>query len=129
MINKKNILILEDNYEMRLFLEMYFSKHFNITVVNNISDAIITIEHNNKFDLFITDLNLNQDIVNGYDFIKYIKNTTLYKNKPIIVLSANNTANHKIEAFQLGIHDYVTKPFNPNELYHRIKVALQYSNN
>jgi DNA-binding response OmpR family regulator len=114
---------------MRLFLEMYFSKHFNITTVSNINDAITEIEHNNTFDLFLTDLNLNQEIINGYDFIKYVKNTTLYKNKPIIVLSANNTTNYKIEAFQLGINDYITKPFNPDELYHRIKVALQYSNN
>jgi DNA-binding response OmpR family regulator len=125
---KKHILILEDNYEMKLFLSMYFSKHFNITITNNILDAITELEHNNSFDLFLTDLNLNQDAISGYDFIKYIKNSTLYKNKPIIVLSANNTSNYKIDAFQLGVNDYITKPFNPDELYHRINVALRYNN-
>jgi len=119
-MRKRQILILEDNYEMKIFLKQYFKKKFNITTVSNISDAINEIEKE-EFDLILTDINLNLGDVNGFDFIKYIKTTESHKNTPIVVLSAKDTAEDKINALRLGVNDYVTKPFHPEELYLRIR--------
>jgi len=120
-MKKQKILILEDNFEMKTFLKLYFDKQFNVILSSNISDAILEIEQHNDINVIITDINLNLGDVTGYDFIEYIKNTEQYKNIPIIVLSAKDESDYKIKAFKLGINDYVTKPFNPEELFYRIK--------
>jgi len=121
---KPKILILEDNYEMRTFLKLYYDKHFNIISATNISDAIYELEHHTDIVIIITDINLNLGEVTGYDFIEYIKNTELYKNTPIIVLSAKDESDFKLKAFKLGASDYVIKPFNPTELFYRINNLL-----
>jgi len=121
---KRKILILEDNYEMKTFLKLYFKKQFVVIIVSNISDAIFELEQNKDIDLVITDINLNLGEVTGFDFIEYIKNTEIYKNLPIIVLSAKDESEYKLKAFKFGINDYVIKPFNPNELYYRINNAI-----
>ncbi len=120
-MRKTKILILEDNYEMKTFLKLYFNKQFNVIITSNISDAIFELEQHNDINVIITDINLNLGEVTGYDFIEYIKSTENYKNIPIIVLSAKDESDYKIKAFELGINDYVIKPFNPLELFYRIK--------
>jgi DNA-binding response OmpR family regulator len=47
------------------------------------------------------------------------------KNLPIIILSAKNSVDDKIKAMDLGIDDYMTKPFDPRELEARIKMRLK----
>ena len=122
---KQKILILEDNFEMRTFLNMYFKTEFDIITAVNISDAINYIESHKNIKLIISDINLNLGDVTGYDFIDYIKTSELYKHIPIIILSAKDSTEDKIKAFKKNISDYVTKPFNPEELYYRIKNVLK----
>ena len=79
---------------------------------------------NNEFDLIIMDIMMpNKD---GYQACKEIKQV---KNVPFIMLSARGEEYDKLIGFDLGIDDYVTKPFSPKELVARVKAILKRVNN
>ncbi|MAN28995.1 MULTISPECIES: response regulator transcription factor [Mesonia] len=73
-----------------------------------------------KFELIITDIML--PYMNGIELIEYAK--TNYPSIPIIVLSVANQEKMVMNAFQLGVEDFISKPFNPNELILRVKRVL-----
>jgi DNA-binding response OmpR family regulator len=73
------------------------------------------------FDLIITDIIL--PVKNGLDFCREIK--VLKPNIPVIMLTALGTTDHKLEGFDSGADDYLTKPFEMRELTARIKVLLK----
>lgn len=73
------------------------------------------------FDLIITDIIL--PLKNGLDFCREIKE--LKPNIPVIMLTALGTTDHKLEGFDSGADDYLTKPFEMRELTARIKVLLK----
>ena len=67
----------------------------------------------NDFDLIITDLQM--PFKTGLDLAIYVRKE-LKKNTPIIVLSSEGLENIVLEAFEIGVNDFVTKPFSPKEL-------------
>lgn len=75
------------------------------------------------FDLVITDIIL--PLKNGLDFSRELK--VLKPNIPIIMLTALGSTDHKLEGFDSGADDYLTKPFEMRELIARIKVSLKRS--
>src|SRR5690606_31685170 len=79
--------------------------------------------NDNAYDLIILDINL--PFVNGYELCKLIRETD--ERVPIILLTAMNFTDNKIEGFELGADDYITKPFEFRELIARIKALLRRS--
>ena len=73
-------------------------------------------------DLMLLDLGLPD--MNGVKIIEQIRS---WSSMPIVVLSARSRENDKIEAFELGADDYVTKPFSTGELLARVRVALRHA--
>lgn len=71
-----------------------------------------------KIDLIITDYMMPG--MNGYNFSKKLKYNILYQSIPIIFVTAKNDFNDKIKVLELGINDYISKPFNKKELLIRI---------
>ena len=89
-------------------------------------DGVEAVEKamNNDYDLIIMDIMMpNKD---GYQACKEIKQE---KNIPFIMLSARGEEYDKLIGFDLGIDDYVTKPFSPKELVARVKAILKRTNN
>lgn len=74
-----------------------------------------------NFDLIITDIIL--PLKNGLDFCRQFKSSK--PNTPVIMLTALGTTDHKLEGFDSGADDYLTKPFEMRELIARIKVLLK----
>ena len=74
-----------------------------------------------KYDLIILDINL--PLINGYELCKEIRLTN--ENIPIIMLTAFSTPDNKLNGFETGADDYVTKPFDFRELLARINVFLR----
>jgi len=74
-----------------------------------------------SFDLILTDLML--PFITGNQLIKYVKENL--PGIPIIVLSTSKQENIIMDAFNLGVDDFITKPFNPNELSLRVKRFLR----
>lgn len=107
------ILIVEDHFVMRKFLENYLNKHHIVTCKANGIEAIKWLESGNRPNIIIADLGM--PVMNGHDFIDYIKSTEFYSNIPIIVVSGSEE-----ELNGIG-DDYLLKPFNPKELSNKIE--------
>ncbi|MBO4538214.1 MAG: response regulator transcription factor, partial [Erysipelotrichaceae bacterium] len=83
------------------------------------SKAIEMVQEND-FDCIILDIMMPN--LDGYTTCRRIKEI---KNIPIIMLSARNQEDDKLYGFELGIDDYVSKPFSPKELMARVKVVIE----
>ena len=111
----KNILVVDDDKNMTRLLEVVLEQDYSITIAHSINDALQQLETKN-FTAAILDLNLNGE--DGYSLIKSIR--TLSSWLPIIVLSGKEKSDDRIKCFNAGVDDYLTKPFNPDELKARL---------
>ena len=116
----KKILLVEDNKEIHELIKNVLEKERYI-VINAYSgtEALIILEKE-KIDLILLDLMLPG--INGEEIIKKIKNI------PIIVISAKISKEDKINSLLIGANDYITKPFDIDELLARVKVQLRINN-
>ena len=62
--------------------------------------------------------------VDGYEILKSIRNRGFTLHTPVVMLSSKSESNEKIKCYKLGAQDYLTKPFNPEELEEVIKKNL-----
>jgi two-component system KDP operon response regulator KdpE len=118
------IVVIEDDPAIRLFLRTGLGAHgFKVFEANRGRQGIIEAGIR-KPDLIVLDLGLPD--MDGVDVIKTIREWSCM---PIIILSARNTEQHKIDALDAGADDYLTKPFGLGELLARIRVAMRHSIN
>lgn len=116
------ILVVEDEELMLKALEFRLKKDDHEVIgVKDGREALIKIKEE-TFDLIITDIML--PFVSGLEIIGKVKKTDKLSNIPIIVLSAVGLESVILEAFDLGIDDFITKPFNLTELTIRVKMIL-----
>ena len=116
----RNILIVEDNIDIHnLIKEVLEKEHYKVLSSYTGTDVIQTLE-NEKVDLILLDLMLPK--INGEEIVKIVKNI------PIIVISAKISPEDKVNVLLNGANDYITKPFNVEELLARVKVQLRIEN-
>ena len=112
-----NVLLIEDNESivsgLKYSLEQEKYKVFSCT---NVADTIKFLEENKQVDIAIIDISLPDG--NGFDLYQnYIKE----KNIPSIFLTARDGEDDVVKGLELGVEDYMTKPFSTRELLARIK--------
>ena len=117
----KSILIVEDDMDIHnLIKEILESENYNIIDSYSGTEALMHIEKE-KIDLILLDLMLPG--LNGEEIVKRVKNI------PIIVISAKISQENKVNLLLNGANDYITKPFDKEELIARIKVQLRINEN
>lgn len=117
------ILIVDDEELIRNVIKEYcINSNYQVLEASNGYDAVELIKKND-IDLIILDIMMPKK--DGYTTLKEIKDI---KNVPVIMLSARGEEYDKLLGFDLGIDDYVTKPFSPKELLARIKAILKRNN-
>lgn len=115
-----NILIVDDEELIRNVIKEYLKQeNFTFDEADNGQSAIDLVK-NNKYDCILMDIMMPK--LDGFSAIKQIKEISEAK---IIVLSARSEEFDKLSGFDLGIDDYVTKPFSPKELIARIKAVTK----
>lgn len=120
MLDKELILIVEDDLQISEFLQFSLDAHgFKTTHAAFLTDAIDSFQHQ-KPKLILLDLNLPDG--DGLSFIRHVR---LNSDIPIIVLSARQSEEEKVDCFNAGADDYLAKPFGVNELIARIKTSLK----
>ena len=117
------ILIIEDDKDINEMLTKLLTNN-NYNVLNAYSGTEGVLVHNDNIDLILLDLMLPGK--NGEEIIRKLKNKN---NVPVIVMSAIQDIDKKVDLFDLGANDYITKPFHNDELLARIKVQLRDKNN
>ncbi|HRD08453.1 MAG: response regulator transcription factor [Saprospiraceae bacterium] len=120
-MHPKKILIVED--EARLAELLVAGLQENGMEAEAVHDGYLGKEMvlKNKYDLIILDINL--PLINGYDLCKEIRKFD--NNIPVIMLTAMATPHNKLAGFDAGADDYITKPFDFDELLARIKVIFK----
>lgn len=115
-----HLLIVDDEELIRGVIKDYIeAENYTCDEASDGRSAIELVEKNN-YDLIIMDIMMPH--MDGYQAVKEIKEI---KNIPIIMLSARVEEIDKLQGFNLGIDDYVTKPFSPKELVARIKAVTK----
>jgi len=117
------ILVADDEQKIREVIREY--SEFNGHEVTEAADgmAAVGLCKLNDFDLVIMDIMMPR--LDGYSACKEIRKTS---DVPIIMLSARSEEYDKLFGFELGIDDYVVKPFSPKELMARINAVLSRHN-
>lgn len=116
------ILVVDDEFRIREIIKKYAT--FEGYEVKEAADGMAAIELANKedFDLIIMDVMMPE--LDGFSACREIRKLS---STPIIVLSARGEEYDRIHGFELGIDDYVVKPFSPKELMMRIGAVLKRS--
>ena len=114
------ILIVDDEELIRNVIKEYSAMEgYKVTEAENGLEALELVKIND-YDIIIMDIMMPK--MDGYQAIKEIKKI---KSIPFIILSARSEEIDKLYGFDLGIDDYLTKPFSPKELISRIKAVTR----
>ncbi|MFQ9933932.1 MAG: response regulator transcription factor [Lachnospiraceae bacterium] len=115
----KNILVVDDEEKIRIVIKKYAEfEGYNIVEAEDGMEAIDKFKKED-FDLVILDVMMPE--LDGFSTCKELKKI---KDVPVIMLSARGEEYDKIHGFELGIDDYVVKPFSPKELMMRMNVVM-----
>lgn len=114
------ILIVDDEVLIRNVIKEYLlNEGYKVLEAKDGFDALRVIS-DDKVDLIVLDIMMPK--MDGFTCLSEIRKT---KNIPVIMLSARKEEIDKLNSFDLGVDDYVTKPFSPKELVARVKAHLK----
>lgn len=114
------ILVVEDNKKLLQTIEKEIIKHFEIKCCEDGEEALYLIKQG-IYDLVVLDLMLPS--LSGLEVLKNIRKDHI--DTPVLILTAKESLDEKMEAFSIGANDYLTKPFYMEELVARIYAILR----
>ena len=111
------ILVVEDNVELLMLMKHLLSRKYRVETARNGGEAVEVIGKS-EIDLIISDVMM--PVMDGYELVKYVKNSVDYSHLPVILLTAKAQESDKMDALKVGADEYMTKPFKMKELQLRI---------
>lgn len=116
------ILIVDDTPQnLKLLINILNNKEFQIRVFSSPEQSMKSIEVKAP-DLILLDINMPK--ITGFQFATFLKSSVNYRDIPIIFITASNSIEDKLKAFELGGVDYITKPFQIEEVLARVNAQL-----
>ncbi len=127
--DQENILLVEDN-KINIMVAKKFLSKWNLSV-DVAENGAIALEKIQKKDYILVLMDLNMPVMDGYTATEAIRKMEgfKYKNLPVIALSASAIDGFRRKAFDAGMTAFVTKPFNPGELYLTLSKYIRVSVN
>ena len=118
------ILVVDDEQQIRILIRKYaeFEGHKVVEAGDGMEAVRLCREHPNDFDIIIMVVMMPE--LDGFSAVREIRK---YCQTPVLMLSARGEEYDKIHGFELGIDDYVVKPFSPKELMMRVGAILKRS--
>jgi DNA-binding response OmpR family regulator len=132
MANKQTICIIDDEVTLREVVRRYLEHDGFLVVEADTGPAALAVLRDTPVDLILLDIMLPG--LDGFTVLRVIRNSPEYAallsngGVPIIVLTSRGDEMDRINGFELGVDDYVVKPFSPRELVARVKAVLRRSN-
>lgn len=118
----RRVLIVEDDLALADFLSAELeAQQFAVDLLHDGEEALRALQENHPYDLLIADLNLPR--LDGISLIRRMR--PLHPRLPLLVLTARSQVEDKVNAFQSGADDCLTKPFSLAELLARIQALLR----
>ncbi len=120
------VLIIEDNVDLRDFIANIFSETYRVEVAENGREGIAKLEAVAP-DLVITDIMMPE--IDGFGVLSHIRQSEPHRFTPVIILSARAEMEDRIRGFEIGVNDYLAKPFSTEELVVRAENLLELRSN
>ena len=115
------ILLVEDEEHLRDTIKLNLElEGYSVTAVADGLDALNSIKES-RFNLVILDIMIPS--INGLDVCERIRLEN--RDTPVLILSAKNTSDDRVKGLKLGANDYLTKPFNLEELLLRVNILIK----
>ena len=122
-LKRRNVLIVEDNFKMQQFIQELLDPIANLYTANNGKEALAYLESkDSKVDIIVSDVMMPE--MDGFTLLKLIKQQKKWQLTPFIFLTARADILDRIEAFTIGVDDYMVKPFEPDDLIARVRNLL-----
>lgn len=118
---KQKILVIDDEYTIRLLLENLLSKNYEVTSKGDGREALEWLEENLPH-LIICDIQMPR--MDGFQFLEKVRNRGYTRHTPVIMLSASESSKDRVKCYRLGSQDFLVKPFNPEELGELVRKNL-----
>jgi DNA-binding NtrC family response regulator len=120
-LNKPNILVVDDDPSVREALKVMLSDNYSPIPVGSGTEALDKVQKTSSIDLVLLDITMPD--LDGIETLRQIKE--IEPNLDVIMVTAMNTAETALKSIKYGAYDYVTKPFDIEELTAIINRALQ----
>ncbi len=117
----ETILIVEDHEELRRYIHEVLDSNYMIVEASNGKDGLM-VALEKVPDLIISDIMMPE--MDGMEFCKVLKTSVTTSHIPIILLTALTSMDNKLEGYDIGADDYITKPFNEELLRAKVKNLL-----
>jgi len=115
---KKKILVVDDEISICLLLQNFLSQDYEVITIHDPIEALQWLDESLP-DLIISDIQMKN--MDGYEFLTKVRERGFTKHTPFIMLSGKSESKERIKCYRLGAQDYLTKPFNPEELEELVK--------
>lgn len=123
---KPVILLVDDNEDILDFISDDLSENYTVHTALDGNEAF-NILQNEAIQLVISDITM--PVMDGLELCKKIKSDIHYSHIPVILLTAKNTLQSKIEGLEIGADAYIEKPFSPQHLQVQVANLLKNRNN
>ena len=120
--NTPVVLVVEDHEQMRSFVCQVLSPFYQIKEASDGLEALKKLRKH-KIDLVVSDVMMPR--MDGFQLLTEIKQEGKFGDLPMVMLTARAADDDRLQALTIGVDDYLTKPFNPQELLARTKNLLK----
>src|SRR5699024_5729462 len=120
MNETKTTLVVDDEERIRRLIRMYLER--DEFIVEEAENGEIALEMALKKDYDVILLDVMMPVMDGLEMCEYLREE---KNTPVIMLTAKGEESNRVQGFEIGVDDYIVKPFSPREVVLRVKAILR----
>lgn len=122
--NKPRILIVDASEFNRAILKEILEETYEIIEADGGNEALHKIdEYGMKISLVLLDIIMPEK--DGFEVLKYMEEERLISDIPVIIISSEDSANHIRRAYEMGVSDYINRPFDANIVYQRVSNTVK----
>ena len=122
--NKPRILIVDASEFNRAILKEILEETYEIIEADGGNEALHKIdEYGMKFSLVLLDIIMREK--DGFEVLKYMEEERLISDIPVIIISSEDSANYIRRAYEMGVSDYINRPFDANIVYQRVSNTVK----
>lgn len=122
--NKPRILIVDDSEFNRAILKEILEETYEIIEADAGNEALHKIdEYGMKISLVLLDIIMPEK--DGFEVLKYMEEERLISDIPVIIISSEDSANYIRRAYEMGVSDYINRPFDANIVYQRVSNTVK----
>lgn len=122
--NKPKILIVDDSEFNRAILKEILEETYEIIEADGGNETLHKIdEYGMKISLVLLDIIMPEK--DGFEVLKYMEEERLISDIPVIIISSEDSANYIRRAYEMGVSDYINRPFDANIVYQRVSNTVK----